>query len=128
MIRVLVVDDSKFMARAIAGILASMEFDVVGIAHDGLEGIAQFEQHHPDVTLLDITMPNMDGVDCLQKLREIDADARVVMLSAIKDQATIDRCLELGACNFLKKPIKRGSPSDLSRLCDTLEEAVAKTV
>ncbi|MFK8110748.1 MAG: response regulator [Rubripirellula sp.] len=124
MIRVLVVDDSKFMARGIQSILSEMGFDVVGLAHDGNEGWQKFEETRPDVTLLDVTMPNMDGLECLQKIREIDADARVVMLSAIKDPETVDRCLQSGASSFLQKPIKRTSPKDLTRLCDTLDAAV----
>ncbi len=124
MISVLVVDDSKFMARAMETVLAGMDFDVVGLAHDGQEGYQQFEKLRPDVTLLDITMPNMDGLECLQKIREIDADARVVMLSAIKDPDTVQRCLDGGAASFLQKPIKKTSPSDLARLYDTLEGAV----
>lgn len=124
MISVLVVDDSKFMARAIKTILIEMGFDVVGLAHDGLEGFEQFDKFRPDVTLLDVTMPNMDGVECLQKIREVDADAAVVMLSAIKDPETVDRCLANGASSFLQKPIKRSSPKDLTRLSDAIEGAV----
>ena len=128
MIRVIVVDDSKFMAKAIKSVLETMDFEVCGLGHDGFEGIEQYKVHQPDVVLLDITMPNMDGVECLQKLRELDPDARVVMLSAIKDEDIIARCLEAGACSFLQKPIRPGSPSDLSRLCETLESAVGKAV
>ena len=128
MIKIVVVDDSKFMARGLQGILESMDFDVAALAHDGFQGLEAFQEHRPDVTLLDITMPNMDGVECLQKIREIDPDAKVVMLSAIKDEATIDHCLQAGAFSFLQKPIRRTSPADLSRLCETLESAVGKAV
>lgn len=128
MIRVLIVDDSKFMARGIQSVLEAMSFDVVGLAHDGVEGLAKFIELSPDVTLLDITMPNMDGVECLSKIREVDSDASVVMLSAIQDAETIDRCLRSGAYGFLQKPIRQTSVSDLNRLCRTLEEAAGKTV
>ncbi|TWU06307.1 response regulator [Stieleria varia] len=127
MISVLVVDDSKFMARGIESILAEMGFNVVGVGHDGVQGLELFQQTRPDVTLLDVTMPNMDGLHCLQKIRELDPDAKVVMLSAVKDQDTVDRCIQSGAASFLQKPIKRTSPKDLSRLCETLECAVATT-
>ncbi len=128
MIEVLVVDDSRFMAKALCTILEELEFKVVAMAHDGYEGIEQFVNHRPDVVLLDVTMPNMDGMDCLSKIREIDGEAKVVMLSAIQDPATIERCLSLGASSFLQKPIRKNSPTDLCRLCETLEEAVAKAV
>jgi two-component system, chemotaxis family, chemotaxis protein CheY len=127
-IEVLVVDDSKFMAKGLGAVLEELGFKVVGMAHDGLEGLEKFQALQPEVTLLDITMPNMDGIDCLTKILEINSDARVVMLSAIQDPSTIERCLALGASSFLQKPIKRGSPSDLNRLCETLENAVGKTV
>lgn len=123
MISVLVVDDSKFMARGLQAILTEMDYEVLGLAHDGQEGYEKFDELRPDVTLLDVTMPNMDGLECLQKIREIDADARVVMLSAIKDPETVERCLTNGASEFLEKPIKRGSPKDLSRLCDAIDGA-----
>ena len=128
MIKVVVVDDSKFMARGIRTILEAMNFEVLGLGHDGFEGVDLYETHRPDVVLLDITMPNMDGIECLQRIREIDPDARVVMLSAIKDEETIASCMSAGASSFLQKPIRRTSPSDLSRLCDTLEGAVGKAV
>ena len=125
MIRVLVIDDSKFMANGIKSVLEALDFEVTGMAHDGLEGVAAFEEHRPDVTLLDITMPNMDGIQCLDRIRELDEDARVVMLSAIRNAETEQLCLEKGAKGFINKPIKRGSPSDLARLCEALENAVA---
>lgn len=128
MIKVVVVDDSKFMAKQIRSVVECMGFEVAGVGFDGFEGVAQFEKHRPDVTLLDITMPNMDGVECLQKIRELDPDAGVVMLSAIRDQDTIDRCLGGGASGFLQKPIRPGSPSDLSRLCEAIEAAAGKVV
>ena len=128
MIKVIVVDDSKFMAKQIRSVIETMGFEVAGVGFDGLEGVALFTEHRPDVTLLDITMPNMDGVECLQKIRELDPDAAVVMLSAIRDQDTVDRCLESGARTFLQKPIRPGSPSDLSRLCDAIESAAGKAV
>lgn len=128
MIKIVLVDDSKFMAKAIKSVLETMGFDVVGIGHDGFEGVELFTNHRPDVMLLDVTMPNMDGVECLQKVREIDSDARIVMLSAIRDQDTIDRCLADGASGFLQKPIRPGSPSDLTRLCEALENAAGKAV
>lgn len=126
MITVLVVDDSKFMAKQIRSVVEGMGFEVAGVGHDGNEGLKQFEEHRPAVTLLDITMPNMDGVECLQRIRAIDPDARVVMLSAIRDQDTIDQCLDSGASGFLQKPIRPGSPDDLARLCDAIENAAQK--
>ncbi|QDU54169.1 response regulator [Aeoliella mucimassa] len=121
--RVLVVDDSAFMARSVAIVLKDMDFEVVALAHDGFQGVEKYEELRPDVVLLDVTMPNMDGVECLVKLREIDNDARVVMLSAVHDEETVNKCLEYGAIAFLQKPIRRGNAEDLERLRSTLETA-----
>jgi two-component system chemotaxis response regulator CheY len=123
MISVLVVDDSKFMAKALGRLLSELGFNIVGVGYDGIEGVAQFESLRPEVTLLDVTMPNMDGVECLSRIREIDSDARVVMLSAIQDPATIEHCLKLGATSFLQKPIRKDDSADLNRLRETLENA-----
>lgn len=127
MVSVLVVDDSKFMAKALARILQAHNFDVVAVAHDGNEGLAAFLEHRPDVTLLDITMPNMDGLECLTQIRAQQSDASVVMLSAIKDEEIIARCNEVGASAYLQKPIRGNDPEDVQRLTQTIESAVGAT-
>jgi two-component system, chemotaxis family, chemotaxis protein CheY len=126
-INVLIVDDSKFVANSIQTILEEMDFHVVGLAHDGHQGINSFTQFSTDVTLLDITMPNMDGLECLTRIRELDGNARIVMLSAIQDEQTIQKCIAAGASGFLHKPIRKTSPTDLQRLCEALEYAAGKT-
>jgi two-component system chemotaxis response regulator CheY len=128
MTNVLIVDDSKFVANAMRSILESMHFDVVAVAYDGLEGLQKYCDHWPDLTLLDITMPNMDGLECLCKIREMNASARVVMLSAVKDQHTIDGCLNSGAASFLQKPIRKDHQEDLDRLQQALALALGKSV
>lgn len=122
-LNVLVVDDSPFMARAMKGVLESMHFCVVGLAHDGIEGLDRYGVLRPDVTLLDITMPNMDGLECLMKIRELDANACIVMLSAVRDEDTVAKCLAAGAVAFLQKPICKSNPDDLALLKSTLETA-----
>ena len=127
MVSVLVVDDSKFMAKSLARLLQAHDFEVVGVAHDGNEGLAAFREHNPDVTLLDITMPNMDGLECLTHIREENPAASIVMLSAIQDEEIIARCNEAGASAYLQKPIRSNDPSDIARLTDTIGAAVGAT-
>lgn len=122
----IVVDDSAFMAKAVSSVVQQVGFEVLSLAHDGIQGFEKYVEFSPDVAILDITMPNMDGLECLKAIREHNHDARVVMLSAIKDQEMIDRCLEAGAVAFLQKPIKKNSPEDLERLRSTLEAATEK--
>lgn len=128
MINVLIVDDNKFITHVMQDILEELNFNVVGVAHDGLQGLERFSECMPDVTLLDITMPNMDGVECLSRILELRADARVVMLSAVQDENTIGKCLETGASGFLQKPIRKGNREDLDKLCKALEQATGKSV
>ena len=128
MTTVLIVDDNKFITHAMQNILEELKFNVVGVAHDGLQGIERFMEVWPDLTLLDITMPNMDGVECLTKIIEMNSTARVVMLSAVQDQQTIGKCLASGASGFLQKPIRKGNAEDLERLSQALEQAIGKTV
>lgn len=128
MIKVLIVDDNKFITHAMRNILEEMDFNVVGVAHDGLQGIERFMEFWPDITLLDITMPNMDGLECLGKIMEMNSTARVVMLSAVQDKHTIRNCLASGAAGFLQKPIRKGNAEDLGRLSRALEHAAGKTV
>lgn len=127
MINVVIVDDSKFMAKALKSILDELGFPVLGVAHDGIEGFEAYKRLQPEVVLLDVTMPNMDGLQCLQHIREINPDARVVMLSAIQDSETIARCMEAGARHFLQKPIRPTSPADLNRLIESIESAASAT-
>lgn len=124
MINVLVVDDSKFVVHAMESILQDLQYHVAGVAYDGLQAIEKHMDCAPDVTLLDITMPNMDGLECLCKIMESSPDARVVMLSAVQDQDTISKCLECGAVGFLQKPIRKGNTDDLNRLCAAISRAL----
>ncbi|MEZ6135182.1 MAG: response regulator [Pirellulaceae bacterium] len=128
MIRVLIVDDSRFMAKALRTVLEGLEYNVVGVAHDGLEALALYSEQKPDVMLLDITMPNMDGVECLQRALQSDPEASVIMLSAIKDPEIIDQCMKSGAKAFLQKPIRGTSPTDICRLSEAIDQAVGKAV
>ena len=123
---VLIVDDSKFQAKALKKIIESLGFSVVGVGNDGLQGLELFQALRPDATLLDITMPNMDGVECLTEIRKLDPQASVVMLSAVREQEVVDRCLQLGAMRFLTKPTKSDAPEYLALLQETLDNAVAK--
>lgn len=111
------------MARALKSVLESMDFRVVALGRDGAEGVQLYQSHRPDVTLLDVTMPNMDGLECLRTIRQLDPDARVVMLSAVHDEEIVSRCIAAGAAAFLQKPIRKDDEGDLTRLRSTLEDA-----
>ncbi len=104
--KVLVVDDLEFMRDAIGEILQSAGFDVVAEAENGRIAVDQYVRRRPDVVLLDITMPEMDGIEALKQIRAIDSRAAVIMCSALGQQKHIIRSIQLGARDFIVKPFK----------------------
>lgn len=118
--KVLVIDDSVFMIKQITQILQSQKFEVVGSAADGQEGLDKYKELHPNVDLvtLDITMPNMDGISCLEKIIEFDKGAKVIMLSALGKEDLVKKALLTGAKSYIVKPLDRDKV--LSRLKSVL--------
>lgn len=105
-IRVVIVDDLSFMRDAIRGILESGGVTVVGEASTGREGIAVMETTKPDIVILDITMPEMDGLTALAHMKKRNSDVKVIMCSAIGQQKAIIKAIQLGAVDFIVKPFK----------------------
>ncbi len=106
-IRVLVIDDEKLTRKLIMQVLKSVGFEIVGEAENGLHGIELFKLYKPDIVTLDVRMPQMDGVEALKKIREINNEAVVVMLTAENDSETVTELLKSGAANYIVKPVKR---------------------
>ncbi len=104
--RVLVVDDLPFMRRLLREVLTEAGFTVVAEAADGRQALAAFTQYQPDLVVLDITMPVMDGITALQRILALDPRARVVMCSALGEQEMILRAIRLGAKDFVVKPFR----------------------
>lgn len=102
---VLIADDEKPMRMFLAGLLQQEDCKVVGMGADGHEAWKLFEQHRPDITLLDINMPKMNGLDTLRKIREIDQDAFVCMISADTFPEVIREVASLGVGGFIVKPL-----------------------
>lgn len=123
----LIVDDSAWMARAMQMALEQQGHTVLAVGRDGREGIELYHQHRPDVVLLDITMPNMDGRECLETIRKLDDDAKVVMVSAVKEKGIVEECLSLGAIAYLEKPIQFNNDQDLQRLYSVVDNGLART-
>jgi two-component system chemotaxis response regulator CheY len=104
--RVLIVDDLPFMRSVLRDALAGSGFAVAGEAANGLEGLRAYLRLRPDLVLLDIVMPVMDGITALEKLVQRDPGALVVMCSALGEQDLIIRAIRLGAKDFVVKPFK----------------------
>ncbi|HOJ47953.1 MAG TPA: response regulator [Bacillota bacterium] len=106
MITVLVVDDAAFMRLAIKNVLEKNGFKVVADAKNGQEGIEKYIEYHPDIVTMDITMPDMTGIEALKKIREYDKNAKVVMISAMGQERMVKEAILNGAKSFIVKPYK----------------------
>ena len=106
MARVLIVDDTAFMRKMLTDALSSGGHEVIGEAANGDEAIARFRELKPDITTLDITMPDKDGIAALKEILALDPSARVVMCSALGQEAKVIESIKLGAKDFVVKPFQ----------------------
>jgi two-component system, chemotaxis family, chemotaxis protein CheY len=104
--RVLVVDDASFMRMMIKDILTKHGYEVVGEAADGVQAVEKYVELRPDLVTLDITMPEMDGIEALKRIRAVDPAARVIMCSAMGQQAMVIDSIQAGARDFIVKPFQ----------------------
>jgi len=102
----LIVDDSTVMRRTIERQLENYDLEIIGEAADGDQAVEIVKQKKPDVVTLDITMPGMDGITCLEKIMEIHPEARVMIITALADKLTGLTALDKGARGFMYKPVK----------------------
>jgi two-component system chemotaxis response regulator CheY len=106
--KVLVVDDASFMRSMIRDIFARGPFVVAGEAETGVEAIRLYRELRPDLTTMDIVMPQMDGITALREIMRLDPAAKVVMCSALGQEALIAEAIEAGARDFIVKPFHPG--------------------
>jgi len=116
--RILIVDDAAFMRMMIKDILSKNGYEVVGEAADGAQAVELYKEHHPDLVTMDITMPEMDGITALKEIKKINANARVIMCSAMGQQAMVIDAIQAGAKDFIVKPFQ----------ADRVLEAIGKTL
>lgn len=103
-LKVLIVDDAIFMRKMISDILVENGMEIVGEADTGAKAIEKYKELHPDLVTMDIIMPEMNGIDAVRKILEFDSQARIVMCSALGQQALVQEALAAGAKDFLIKP------------------------
>ena len=107
MARVLVVDDAAFMRKMVSDALTKGGHVVVGEAGNGVEAIERFQELKPEVTTLDITMPEKDGLSALKEIIALDPAARVIMCSALGQEAKVIESIRSGAKDFVVKPFQQ---------------------
>ncbi|WP_170008267.1 response regulator [Bacillus fonticola] len=104
MAKILVTDDALFMRMQLKDILQKLGHEVVGEAENGRDAIHKFQELQPDVITMDITMPEMDGVEACKEIKKLNADAKVIMCSAMGQQGMIIDAIQAGAKDFIVKP------------------------
>ena len=104
--KVLIVDDAAFMRLTLKSLFESNGFEVVGEAENGKVAVRKYNELRPDIVTMDITMPEMDGVQALRAIRVIDSNAKVVMISALGQESYVREAVLNGAKGFVVKPWK----------------------
>ncbi len=94
----------------------TLKMTVIAQGGDGNEAVAIYRQSPPDIMTLDLTMPNKSGLEALREILQFAPGARIIVLSAIKDQAMIDEALKIGAKGFISKPLQLSSPEQVEIL------------
>lgn len=115
---VLICDDAAFMRMMIKDILTKNGYNIAGEAENGKKAVEKFNETKPDLVLMDITMPEMDGIQALKKIKEMDPGACVIMCSAMGQQAMVIEAIQNGAKDFIVKPFQ----------ADRVLEAVQKVI
>ena len=115
---ILICDDAAFMRMMIKDILSKNGYNVIGEAENGAVAVEKYSELKPDLVLMDITMPEMDGIQALKKIKEKDSAASVIMCSAMGQQAMVIESIQSGAKDFIVKPFQ----------ADRVIEAVKKVI
>jgi two-component system chemotaxis response regulator CheY len=104
--KLLIVDDSEIIRIAIENYLKNSGIEIIGQAGNGVEAIEIFNDKKPDIVTMDITMPEMDGLTCMQEMLKINKDVKVIVITALSKKDIAIEALQKGAKRFLKKPLK----------------------
>ncbi len=124
-VRYLVVDDSVFARKNLIKMVQTFGGEVAGEAGDGLTAIAEYARTKPDIVLMDITMPQMEGIEAVERIVRQHPDARIVMVSSVGYQENILAALQKGAKHFVQKPVKPDVLYEILRYVLTDEGAAA---
>lgn len=115
---ILLVDDAAFMRMMLKDILVKNGYEVLGEAENGQKAVEKYKELEPDLVIMDITMPEMDGISAVKEIKKIDGNATVIMCSAMGQQAMVIEAIQSGAKDFIVKPFQ----------ADRIVEAVKKVI
>lgn len=105
-VKVLIVDDAAFMRMMIKNILGKAGYEIVGEAENGAQAVSKFKELQPDLITMDITMPEMDGITAVKEIMKMDTAAKIIMCSAMGQQAMVIDAIQAGAKDFIVKPFQ----------------------
>ena len=103
---VLICDDAIFMRNMIGDILTQAGFQIVAEVETGVQAVEKYRQHKPDLVTMDIVMPDMGGIDAVREITKLDPNARILMCSAMGQQALVVEAIQAGAKDFVVKPFQ----------------------
>jgi two-component system chemotaxis response regulator CheY len=118
--RILIVDDAAFMRMMIKNIVTKNGYEVVGEAENGQVALELYKQHKPDLVTMDITMPEMSGIEGVKAIRSVDPNANIIMCSAMGQQAMVMEAIQAGAKDFIVKPFQQ------DRILQAIERVLAR--
>ncbi|MGQ9556332.1 MAG: response regulator [Desulfurispora sp.] len=118
--RILIVDDAAFMRMMIKNIVVKNGYEVVGEAENGKQAVQMYAELKPDLVTMDITMPEMDGIEGVKAIRALDPNASIIMCSAMGQQAMVMEAIQAGAKDFIVKPFQQ------DRLLQAIERVLAR--
>ena len=104
--RVMVCDDAAFMRMMIKDILVKNGYEIAAEAENGLKAVERYLEAKPDLVLMDITMPEVDGIEAVRRIKALDSNANVIMCSAMGQQAMVIEAIQAGAKDFIVKPFQ----------------------
>jgi two-component system chemotaxis response regulator CheY len=106
--KVLIVDDAAFMRMLLKDIITKAGYEVVGEASNGAEAIEKYKELKPDIVTMDITMPEMNGIEATKEIMKVDPNANIIMCSAMGQQMMVVEAIQAGAKDFIVKPFQQG--------------------
>lgn len=120
--RILIVDDAAFMRMMLKTILHEAGYEIVGEAGSGGEAAQKYQELKPDLVTMDITMPEMDGIEGVKKIHSLDSNAKIIMVSAMGQKTMVLEAMQSGAINFIVKPF------DKDKVLETVKKAIGEPV